>query len=100
MMAADDPAPAETAADGKAELLERIEKLQEEIPDELRTKLAIIAMKLATGYCSPWRVDAFEKALATVDADRREKFAEEWQLVKQHPLWPSLDDLPQAEDPQ
>ncbi|MGH9628956.1 MAG: hypothetical protein ACRD7E_11580 [Bryobacteraceae bacterium] len=90
--------PKDTREQQKDELLDRIAKLQDKVPDELQTSLALISMKLATGYCSPYRVDRFEKRLAGLDHGEREKFAEEWKLVKEHPLWPSIEDLPNADE--
>lgn len=94
--AAGEKTAGQTREDQKAELLEHIEDLQRDIPKSLRTELMIISMKLATGYCSPYRVQRFEENLAKLDAGEKRKFAEELETVRAHPLWPSMDDLPDS----
>jgi hypothetical protein len=91
---AEDSAPAQsTVEQQRAELLEQIEDLQRRIPKDLRTDLAIISMKLATGYCSPYRVREFEDALSALPKGKQGRFAKELTKVQSNPLWPSLEQI-------
>lgn len=82
----------------REDLLERIEDLQRRLPKDMRRSLALIAMKFATGFCSPYRVLAFEQQLEAVDERKQRKFAKEWEHLQEHPLWITPDELPQPED--
>jgi hypothetical protein len=77
----------------REQLQEKIEKLQRRVPKDLQTDLAIISMKIATGYCSPYRVQEFEEALAALPKGKQRRFEKELADVQAHPLWPSLDDI-------
>jgi hypothetical protein len=63
----------------RAELLDRIEALQRR--------------KFATGHCSPFRILEFEKEVAALDEGKRRKFSREWEELREHPLWTSVEDL-------
>ena len=82
----------------REELQDRIEKLQRRIPKDLQTHLAIISMKLATGYCSPYRVQEFEDELTALPKGKQRRFAKELAAVQSHPLWPSLEDIEEAKE--
>jgi hypothetical protein len=82
----------------REDLLERIEELQRRLPKELRRTLSMIAMKFATGHCSPYRVLAFEKQLEALDEGKQRKFAKEWEHLQLHPLWPSEEEVRALEE--
>ena len=74
----------------KKELLQRMKELEAKLPSELRRKLIIISMKLATGWCSPCPAREFEDKIDKLSAQERKKFEKEWKLVREHEAWPYL----------
>ena len=97
-VAGDEAAEATRIEQQRDELQERIEKLQRRIPKDLQTDLAIISMKLATGYCSPYRVQEFEDELAALPKGKQRRFAKELTELQSHPLWPSLEDIEEGKE--
>lgn len=74
----------------KKELLQHMKKLEERLPSELRRKLIVISMKLATGWCSPYAAREFEDEIDKLPAQERKTFEKEWKLVREHEAWPRL----------
>jgi hypothetical protein len=74
----------------KKELFQRMKTLEEKLPLELRRKLIIISMKLATGWCSPYQAREFEIEIDKLPAEERKKFEKEWERVREHEAWPRL----------
>jgi hypothetical protein len=78
------------SAASKKELFERIKALQEKLPLELKRKLIVISMKLATGWCSPYQAQEFEAEIDKLPAEERKEFEKEWKRVREHEAWPHL----------
>jgi hypothetical protein len=74
----------------KKELLQHMKKLEARLPSELRRKLIVISMKLATGWCSPYPAREFEDEIDKLPAQERKTFEKEWELVREHEAWPRL----------
>jgi hypothetical protein len=67
-----------------------MDKLEVKLPPELKRKLIIISMKLATGWCSPYLAVEFEEEIEKLSAGKRKQFEPEWKEVREHQSWPRM----------
>ena len=88
------PAAVEDAA-GKKQLFALMDKLELKLPSELKRKLIIISMKLATGWCSPYLAVEFEEEIGKLSAAERQQLEPEWREVRDHKVWPRMPRLKQ-----
>ncbi len=74
----------------KKELLRLIAALRPKLPPELSRRLAVISMKIATGWCDPHLTAEFEQDLNARPDNERRRFEAEWKRVRAHEAWPRL----------
>lgn len=94
--AADDT---EEIPQNKQELLRLIAALRPKLPPELSRRLAVIAMKIATGWCDPHLTAEFEQDLNARPGGERRRFEAEWKRVRAHEAWPRLKEDKPAREP-
>jgi hypothetical protein len=82
--------PASDEAASKRQLFRLMDELEPKLPPELKRKLIIISMKLATGWCSPYLAVEFEDEIGKLSADTRRGFETEWKAVREHKSWPRM----------
>lgn len=80
----------EEIPESKRELLRLINNLKPKLPPELSRRLAVISMKIATRWCSPYLAADFERDVNARPAGERQRFEKEWKLVRAHEAWPCL----------
>ena len=81
---------ADTEIASKRELLAIMDKLEPKLPAELRRKLIVISMKLATGWCSPYLTVELEQEIEKLTVEEKKGLEPEWSEVKKHKAWPRM----------